>query len=182
MRISRYRSKYTPDTSKRYRINQYIKVPEVRVIDENGENIGVMPTGQALALAEEKGMDLVEVSPVAQPPVAKIINYSKLKYEEEKSRRKQIARQKKVEVKGIRLSLRIGEHDQETRLKQAQKFLNDGDKVKVELILRGREKQHTALAREIIKKFVDSLQTEKPIKIEQPITYMGGKFSILISN
>ena len=182
MRISRHRPKYTPDISKRYRINQHIRVPELRIIDEDGGNIGVMSTSEALALAQDRGMDLVEVSPVAQPPVAKIIDYSKLRYQEEKDRRKEKAHQKKVELKGIRLSLRISDHDTETRVKQAQKFLNDGDKVKVELMLKGRERQHVDLAKEIIKKFVDSLQTNHPVKIEQPITYMGGKLSILISN
>ncbi len=132
-------------------------------------------------MALEKGLDLVEVSPLAQPPVAKIINYSKLRYREEKERRKEKAKQKKIEVKGIRLSLRISEHDKEVRMNQAKKFLNQEDKVKVEMILKGRELQHLDLGREIIDKFVDSLNQIIPITIEQPLTRQGGRFSVLVA-
>ena len=183
MRISgkRHFIKKKFEAQKRYRTNQYIRVPEVRLIDENGQNIGVISTAEALALAQERGLDLVEVSPLANPPVAKIINYSKLKYQEEKERRKGRAKQKKVEVKGVRLSLRIGQHDVEVRLKQAQKFLADGNKVRIEIILRGREKGRADLARKNINNFIEALNQIKPVKVEQPLSALGGKLSIIIA-
>jgi len=151
------------------------------LIDENGQNIGVIATPKALDMAREQGLDLVEVSPLAQPPVARIVNYSKMRYEEEKSQRKEKSKQKKIEIKGIRLSLRISDNDTAVRLKQAEKFLGQEDKVRVELILRGREKQHFGKARDIINKFVDSLNATMPVVTEQPLNMQGGKLSILLA-
>lgn len=181
MRISRRRPRYKKEPPKRYRTNQYIRVPQVRLIDENGQNIGVIDTTKALAMASEKGLDLVEVSPLAQPPVAKIVDYKKMRYQEEKERRKEKAKQKKIEVKGIRLSLRISEHDKEVRRRQAEKFLKQDDKIRVEMILKGRERQHFNLAEEIINKFVESLDQLVPTTIEQPLNVRGGKLSTLIA-
>jgi len=124
-----------------YKINHQITAPEVRVIDEAENNIGVMPTSQALALAREKGLDLMEVSPKAQPPVVRFGRYGQFKYEQEKKIKQQKTKQKKVEVKGIRLSFRIGAHDLEVRKEQALKFLANRDKVRIELPLSGRERQ-----------------------------------------
>jgi len=181
LRISRRRPKWKKQQRKRHQTNQYIRVPQVRLIDETGQNIGVVDTTKALTMAREKGLDLVEVSPLAKPPVAKIVDYSKLKYQEEKERRKEKAKQKKVEIKGIRLSLRISEHDKEVRIKQAEKFLNQDDKVKLEMILRGRERQHKDLARKIINKFIETVGKTIPVSIEQPINIQGGKLSALIA-
>jgi translation initiation factor IF-3 len=181
LRISRRRPNYKASQFKKHRINQFIRVPQVRLIDETGQNFGVVSTSEALAMAQEKGLDLVEVSPLAQPPVAKIVDYSKLKYQEEKERRKEKAKQKKIEVKGIRLSLRISEHDKDTKAKQAEKFLNQDDKIKIEIILKGRERQHADLAREIINKFISSINGLIPINIEQPLNIQGGKLSALIA-
>lgn len=180
MRISYKRQQYKKIQQK-YRTNAFIRVPQVRLIDEDGQNIGVVETAKALAMAQESGFDLVEVSPLANPPVAKILNYNKLKYQEEKERRKEKAKQKKIEVKGIRLSLRISEHDIEIRINQAEKFLSQDDKVKVEMILKGRELQHKNLAREIINKFVESLNEKIPVNVEQPLNVQGGKLGILIA-
>ena len=113
--------------------------------------------------------------------MAKILDYSKLRYREEKERRNEKAHQKKIEVKGIRLSLRISEHDRDVRVNQAQKFLADGDKVRIEMQLRGREMQHADLARDILKKFINALNTVKPVKVEQPLSMQGGKFSVIVS-
>lgn len=181
MRISRKRSKYKKVQQKRHRTNQYIRVPRVRLVDEAGQNVGVIDTVKALAMARDLGLDLVEVSPKADPPVAKIVDYSKLKYQEEKERRKEKAKQKKVEVKGIRLSLRISDHDKEVRIKQTKKFLNQDDKVKLEMILRGRERQHKNLAREIINKFIETVNEAIPIIVEQPLNVQGGKLFTLIA-
>lgn len=182
MRISRRKPRFAQRSpQKRYRINQYIRVPEVRLIDENGQNVGIVETQKAIALAQEGGLDLVEVSPLAQPPVAKIIDFSKMKYKEEKERRKEKAKQKKIEVKGIRLSLRISEHDKEIRLNQAKKFLDQENKIRIGLILKGREKQHLSLAKEIVNKFIDSLNQLIPIMIEHPLNIQGGKLSVLVA-
>ena len=113
--------------------------------------------------------------------MAKIVDYAKLKYEEEKERRKEKAKQKKIEIKGIRLSVRIGAHDMDVRLRQALNFLEDGDKIKIELILRGRERRQTDLAKETVEKFVTALRENREIKIEQPIKIMGGRLSAIIA-
>lgn len=181
MRISRKKPRYNQVQQKRHKTNQYIRSEQVRLIDENGENIGVISTAKALEMAQDLGLDLVEVSPLAKPPVAKLLNYSKLKYQEEKERRKEKAKQKKVEIKGIRLSLRISEHDKEVRIKQAQKFLNNEDKVKLEVFLRGRERQHQDLAKEIIDKFIEKVGEAVPVVIEQPLNKLGGKLQVVIA-
>ncbi|MDO8668647.1 MAG: translation initiation factor IF-3 [bacterium] len=169
---------------KRFKVNQQIRVPEVFLIDENGQSIGVMPTAKALAMALEVGMDVVEVNPKVQPPVVKIIDYGQFKYKKEKEAQKQKVKQKKVEIKGIRLSVRISQHDFDVRVEQAKKFLERGDKLKLELILKGRERQHPEKAEEIMKKFYRLLK-ETPglnMEIEQGLTKQGGRFNIIVIN
>jgi translation initiation factor IF-3 len=167
---------------RQYRINEAITVPEVRLIDEHDTHIGVVSTQEARAQARGMELDLVEIQPQANPPVCKIIDFGKLKYSEEKELRKQKAKQKKTEVKGIRLSLRIGQHDIAVRLAQAKKFLEQNDKVRVELGLRGRERQHGALARKIIEDFVKAIEQEHgiPTYVEAPISMQGGRLSVII--
>ena|SRR3989344_2635578 len=165
----------------RFRFNDGIRVPEVRVVDEHGVNVGVLPTAQAIALARERELDLVEVSPLANPPVCKILDYNKLKYEEGKERKREKAKQKKIEIKGIRLSLRISKHDTETRMTQAQEFLGNNDKVRIEMILRGRERQHKDLAEKIIQDFITAVHQTIPVKVEQGISAQGGKLSTIIA-
>ena len=181
MRISRRRKFFKKIEKKRYRTNEWIRAPKVRLIDETGQNLGVLDTAEALRQARQKGLDLIEVSPVAQPPVVKIINYNKFKYQEEKERRKLKAKQKKVEIKGIRLSLRISKHDMEIRKNQSKKFLEEGDKVKIEMMLKGRESRHKDLARKIINEFTENLNKEIEIITEQPLNILGGKLSIIIA-
>ncbi len=166
---------------KDYRSNTSITAPEVRLIDENGEHAGVVTIEDAVRRAQELEMDLIEIEPKAEPPVCKIMDFGKLRYEMEKELRKQKARQKKTEVKGIRLSLRIGQHDRDVRLGQAQKFLEQDDKVKLEMVLRGRERQHADLARTIISEFVASLEERGvPVALEAPISVQGGRLSAVI--
>ncbi|MDD5109999.1 MAG: translation initiation factor IF-3 [Patescibacteria group bacterium] len=183
MRISRRRfyRRVIKVEPQRYRVNEWIRVPEVRLIDETGAHVGVVPTAQAIARAREHELDLVEVQPLANPPVAKILSFSKLKYEEDKERKREKARQKKVEIKGVRLSLRIGQHDREVRLTQAQQFLGNDDKVRIELILRGRERQHKDLAEKIIQDFISTIHQTIPVKVEQGISAQGGKLSTIIA-
>lgn len=163
----------------KYRTNREIKVEELSIIDELGAFLGTMPTAKALALAEERGFDLVEVNPSATPPVAKLLNFSSFRYKQEKLAKKQKTLQKKIETKGIRLSLKISDHDAETRINQARGFFEEGHKVKVELILRGREMQHQDLARQQILDFVTKL--DWPHTVEQSVSKQGNKmFTILI--
>lgn len=155
-------------------------MPEVFLIDEDGQQIGVVSIGDALDRAEASGLDLVEVSPQAQPPVVKIIDFGKLQYEKEKQLRKSKAKSKKVgDIKGIRLSVKIGDHDMMVRVSAGQKFLEKGHKLKVELQLRGREKAHPDLGKQVIERYVKLL--ERDTVVEQPIKRMGGRFSSIVA-
>lgn len=174
-----YRPKFKKPTTPQYRINRGILVPEVRLVGAKGENVGVVSTADALLMAEAADLDLVEVSPLAQPPVAKILDFSQFKYKQEKEIQRQKVKQKKQEMKGIRLSLRIGQHDQNVRLEHACRFLEDGDKLKIELILRGREHQHQDLATKVIQEFVKALQLRYKLTVEQGITKQGGRLSFI---
>ncbi|MBU0595247.1 translation initiation factor IF-3 [Candidatus Bipolaricaulota bacterium] len=131
------------------RVNERIRVPEVRVIGADGENLGVLPTDQALAQAKEKGLDLVEVAPQANPPVCKIIDYGKFHYQQEKRDRKQKHRSKLKEVK---FTIKIGEHDFMTKLNRAKSFLTKGDVVRVSIFFRGREIVHRTRGLDLLKR------------------------------
>jgi len=174
-----YNKRRTKQEQQRFRINERIRVPRVMVIDENGASLGELSIADAIAAARESGLDLVEVQPKAVPPICKILDYGQFQYEQEKHRQKQKAKQKKVEVKGIRLSLRIGEHDKETRRAQAAKFLEQGHKVKLDIVLRGRERAHTDQGKEIMESFAKSLGDD--VIIEQPFSRQGGRLSLIIA-
>lgn len=148
------------------------------MIDEHGAQLGVLDTRTAIQMAIERELDLVEVSPVAQPPVCKIVDYGQLRYEANKKERKHKGKQKKTEVKGIRLSLTISDHDIAVRVGQAQKFLEKGNKVQIELLLRGRQKMHPEIGREVVNKFI-GLLAESAV-VESPISQQGGKISAII--
>jgi len=163
-----------------YPVNEKIRFPEVRLIDENSQPLGVLPTSKALAMAKERGFDLVAVSPKANPPVAKFLNYGSFKYQQEKALKKQKSLQRKTDMKEIRISPRIGKHDLEVRLNQAEKFLKKGDKLTVEVILKGRERQHPELAKEVMETFVKSISEKVSIKLEQEIKKQGNRFSVIL--
>lgn len=162
---------------KYYRLNNQITAPKVRLIDENGKFLGVIDTLQALEMAREKGLDLVEINPKEIPPIAKIMDFGQFKYEQ--SRKEKKAKVKQIEIKGIRLSLRMGKHDIEIRANQAKKFLEAQNKVQIEMQLKGRERTHFELAEKIINQFIVSLGED--IKIEQPLKKQGGRLTILIA-
>jgi translation initiation factor IF-3 len=164
-----------------YRANEAITAPEVRVIDEAGSYLGVMPVEQALAIARERELDLVEVSPKDNPPVCKVIDYGQFKYQKEKEVKAQKAHAKKVDIKGIRLSVKMGQNDFQTRVDQAKSFLEDGDKLKIEIMLRGREKEHGDIAKNRIQDFINQLQVTYPLSVEQPITRNGGNVSTIVA-
>lgn len=178
MRKYYHRTQQKP-AEKRFRVNEFIRALEVKLIDENGGFIGIMPPEEALKKAREAELDLVEIGPKAEPPIVKIMDYGKFKYQKEKIAQKQKAKIKQVETKGLRLSLRIGEHDKDVRKNQALKFLEQGDKVRIEMVLKGREKSHYSLASQIINQFISELGRDK-IKIEQPLSSMNGRLSIII--
>lgn len=180
MRIHPKRFRRPVDTGPQYRINEQVVAPEVRVIDENGGHVGVMSADKAYALAQERGFDLVEVDPRALPPICKILNFGQFKYEKEREIRKQKANAKAVEVKGIRLSPRIGVGDLETRLITAKKFLDDNDKIRVEIILRGREKAYAHLAKGVIESFLAKLRETYSLNVEQPIQNAGGQLTTIV--
>ncbi|MBI4653265.1 translation initiation factor IF-3 [Candidatus Kuenenbacteria bacterium] len=175
-----YRNKYAAYKRRKkfYYKNEKIFAPQVRLIDEQGQFVGIFPTREALAMARERGYDLVEISPKENPPVAKFLDFGQLQYEEQKKRQKQKIKLKTVETKGMRLSFRISQHDLEVRLNQAKKFLSKKHKIKIDMNLRGREKKHIDLALEIMQKFIEQLGEK--IVIEQPITRLGGNLSVLI--
>jgi translation initiation factor IF-3 len=126
-------------------------------------------------------MDLIEVSTKAVPPVCKLMDFSAFKYQKEKEMRKQRAQSKEVDVKGIRLSLRIGAGDLEIRKNQAIKFLEQGDKIKIELILRGREKAYTSRAEDIVDAFLDAIRAETTIRVESPLSKMDGRMNVIVA-
>ena len=138
-----------------------------------------MDIGQALQLAREQELDLVEIAPKAQPPVCKIMDFGKYQYQRSKQERINKAKQKKVEVKGIRIGIRTDTHDLEFKKNQAEKFLTKGDKVKTEIILRGREKAHQDLARRNLSDFLKTITV--PYKVEQEIKRFPGGFNVIIA-
>ncbi len=169
---------------KEFKVNERINSPELVVIDENGVNLGILTRLQALEEARSRELDLIEVSPKAVPPIAKFMDYGSYKYQKEKSERKQKAKTKTISVKTIKISTRISQHDVDVRVKQALGFLEDGDKVRIELQLRGRENQHGDLAEQSIKRTMEEIKEKlgnKILKIEQDINRQGGKFSATIS-
>lgn len=182
MRIHRHRKFQKPKfEAPDFKANHHITAPEVRVIDDTGAALGVMETAKAIALATAKGLDLIEVSPKAEPPVCKFANFSHFKYQKEKEMRKQRAQSKEVEIKGIRLTMRIGSGDLQIRVAQAAKFFEQGDKVKVEMILRGRERAHGDVARAVFDEFVKGLGTHYPIRVEQPLKAMDGRMHMILA-
>ena len=151
-------------------INEQIRDKEVRVIGEDGEQLGVMPTKEAQKLADDAGLDLVKIAPTAKPPVCKIVDYGKYRYEQARKEKEAKKKQKTVEIKEIRLSPNIDTNDLNTKMNAARKFLSKGDKVKVTLRFRGREMAHMASSKHILDDFAENLSDvatlEKAPKVE----------------
>ena len=151
---------------KQLRVNNYIRIPEVQVIDDKGQQLGVMATFKALELAREKGLDLVEVGPQAQPPIAKIMDYGKYIYRKEKQEKGQ-TKQKDQEMKTVRVGFKTGAHDLKFKSEQIDEFLKEGHPVKVELTLRGREKALANMGKEKFQNFLKLIST--PHSLQQDI-------------
>ena len=161
------------NNSKELRINDKIRVREVRLIDEEGNQKGIVPTLEALKLARDSDLDLVEVSPNANPPVCKILDYGKYRFEQEKKLRDSKKNQKVLKLKEIRMQPKIGSGDLDTKAKHVQEFLNQGDKVKVTIRFRGRELAHTELGYDVLQEVLKRLTSAYVIE-KQPA--MDGKF------
>ncbi|AFW00940.1 MULTISPECIES: translation initiation factor IF-3 [Gluconobacter] len=147
------------------RVNEEIRVPQVRLIDEEGEMQGVMTTRDALMRAFSVGLDLLEISPTAVPPVVKILDYGKFKYEQQKKKNEARKKQKVIEIKEVKVRPGTGEHDFQTKLKAINSFLDDGDKVKVSLRFKGREMAHQELGAKMMERI--RLEVEEKAKVEQ---------------
>ncbi|MEH2364077.1 translation initiation factor IF-3 [Nostoc sp.] len=139
-------------------INERIRFPKIRVIDIDGGQLGIMPPQEALQLAEDKELDLVLISDKADPPVCRIMNYGKYKFEQEKKAREARKKQHTADVKEVKMRYKIEEHDYNVRVKQAERFLKDGDKVKATVMFRGREIQHSDLAEDLLKRMATDLE------------------------
>lgn len=163
----------------RTRVNHQITAKEVRLINEEGQQIGVMPLSEALTIANENGLDLVEISPQAKPPVVKVIDFAKFKYQQKKLEQQQKKKSKKTEVKTIWISMRISEHDMQIKANKVSEFLTDGDLVKIELRMRGREQAYPDLAQKQLQLFLSFISTAH--KVEVPSKRMGGTFSVTVA-
>jgi translation initiation factor IF-3 len=140
------------------RINERIRAREVRVIDDEGRQIGILPPYEALKLAREKNLDLVEVSPTAQPPVCRIMDYGKYLYQQEKKEREAKKHQKTITVKEVKFRINVDDHDYETKKNHVLRFLEEGDKVKATIFFRGREMTRTGLGREILERLIKDVE------------------------
>ena len=153
-----------------HQLNEEITDKEIRLIGENGEQLGIVSGEEALRTAEEQGLDLVKISPQATPPVCKLMNYGKYKFEQSKREKEARKNQHVVEIKEIRMSPGIDVGDFNTKLKNAQKFLSEGNRVKVSVRFRGREMAHTDIGRDLLKKFAeqcaDAATLDKAAKLE----------------
>ncbi len=161
------------------KVNHQIQAQEVRLINDEGEQLGIFPLSEALKLAEEHGLDLVEISPQAKPPVVKLISFDKYKYQLKKQEQQQKKKVKKIEVKTVRLSVKIAAGDIQTKARKTDEFLTDGDWVKVELRMRGREQAFLDVAEKQIQTFRNSLTV--PYRIEVEPKKMGNTLSMTIA-
>lgn len=161
-------------------MNEKIRSREVRLIDDSGENHGVVPTLTALKMAQDADLDLVIISPGQEPPVAKILNYGKYKYELEKKAKEAKKKQHVVEIKEIKIRYKIDTHDYQVRIKNIKKFIAQGNKVKIVVMLRGREMQHANLAFDLANRFLSDLEGE-PIVIEKRAMLEGRNVTLFLA-
>jgi translation initiation factor IF-3 len=161
------------------RFNEFIVSPKVRVIDENGENLGVLLTAEAIEQASEVGLDLVEVSPNADPPVAKFLDVGKYKYEAQKKANLARKSQKTQEIKEIKMRPNIDDHDYDTKMKKVFAFIEEGDKVKITLRFRGRELAHGQLGMKLLQRVQDD--TNEAAKVEQHPRMEGRQMLMVLS-
>ena len=162
-----------------HELNEEIRDKEIRLIGDDGEQLGIMTPDAALAIADEKGLDLVKISPQAQPPVCKLMNYGKFRFEQGKREKEAKKNQHVVEIKEIRMSPGIDIGDFNTKLKNAQKFVADGNRVKVSVRFRGREMAHTDIGKELLERFAE--QCAETANLEKGAKLEGRMMSIFLS-
>jgi translation initiation factor IF-3 len=160
-------------------MNERIRAREIRVIDEDGAQLGVMATRDALVMARERGIDLIEVAPQAQPPVCRIMDYGKYKYDQSKKEKEAAKKHKQSELKGIQMFPNIEEHDFEVKVRNAIKFLEDGDKVKVTVRFKGRQITHPEFGRQQMDKVVQ--MTNQVGQVEKPPAFEGRMMTMILS-
>lgn len=160
------------------RINDRIRAPEIRLIGADGENIGIVSPSRALAMAEEAGLDLVEISPTASPPVCKIMDFGRFKYEQQKREAEARRKQKVIEVKEIKFRPGTDTHDYDVKMRSVMKFLSDGDKVKVTLRFRGREMAHQDLGAQLLTRVAEDVR--EVAKVEQMPKLEGRQMVMMI--
>ena len=160
-------------------INRRIRYPKVRVIDKDGEQLGILALEEALKIAEEKGLDLFLVSDKSDPPVCRILDYGKYKYEQERREKQAKKNQRTADVKEVKMRYKIEEHDYNVRIRNAQRFLKSGDKVKATITFRGREIQHANLAEQLLKRMAKDL--EEVGEVQQAPKREGRNMMMLIS-
>ena len=164
-------------TTRPVRTNERIRVPEVRLIDEDGTHIGVMRTRDALEMARERGLDLVEVQPNASPPVCRLMDYGKFRYEESRRERESRKKQRAVVVKEVRLRPKIDDHDLATKGRQAYRFLQSGDKVKISVLFRGRENAHQDIGEGLLNRLAEQLA---PVAVVDQAPHMEGRTMVMM--
>ena len=165
-----------------YRINQRIRVPEVRLVDDEGEQLGVMATNEAMKIADDRGLDLVEVAPGASPPVARLLDYGKFKYEAtRKEREARKARKTKAtnELREVRMKTRIGKHDRDAKTRLVKRLLGEGSKVKVSVMFRGREIDHPELGMRLLRSVAEDLVDDA--LLERPPVFEGRFLAMILS-
>lgn len=172
-------SKNTRDNQRTHKINFEIKSPQLRVIDEQGNMLGIMSRNEAMKLAEQRELDLVEIAPQANPPVCKIIDYGKFSYELAKKEKLQKKNQQQQQMKEIRFKWRTDTHDFNFKTRHAREFLLEGNKVKGSVMFRGREITHTDVGKELLEKFVEELKDIA--KIDSPIKMEGKNMSVILA-
>ena len=157
---------FNPKKRYGFRVNERIASPEVRVIGNDGKQLGILPIREALNAAENAGYDLVEISPEASPPVCKIIDYGKLKYQEQKKKNQAKKKQKTIAVKEIKIRPGIEKHDYEVKIKALSKFIGGGNKVKITMRFRGREQEHKHLGFDLLKRLEDTVSDFAKVEVK----------------
>ena len=160
-------------------INWEIKAPEVRVIDPDGNQVGVLPVKEAIKIAEERGLDLVEVAPTSQPPVCRIMNYGKYKYQQSKRTQEARKHQTVIHIKEVKVRPRTEEHDFQFKLRHVKRFLDEGNKVKISILFRGREIAHPEFGKELLNRFIEGVKDV--IVIEQSPRLEGRNMVMILA-
>lgn len=165
--------------NERTRVNQQIRISPVRVIDPEGEQVGILPIEKALETAEEMGLDLVEVAPMARPPVCRIMDYGKFRYEEQRKEREARKKQHRVELKEVKMRPGIEDHDFDFKMRHARRFLEEGNKVKLTMMFRGRQMAHPEIGRQVLERVVEKVSDVA--KVESMPSMEGRSMSMVLA-